>query len=83
MLTAIEAYAAYYVGNTYGRSFDVIYPITLELVKVDGNSYIVWQAGTLQWADDITGPYTAVPSAAAPYYQISPTTPGKFFRVQL
>jgi len=83
VLTANEAYATYYVGNLYGRSYDAVYPITMELVKVDGNNYIVWQAGTLQWADAVSGPYTAVPAAAAPYYQISPIAAQKYFRVQL
>lgn len=81
ILTASEAYSAYYVGNTYGRSFDAVYPITLSITSVDGNNYLVWQAGTLQWADDVSGPYTAVPSATAPYYQLSPTAAKKFFRV--
>jgi len=82
VLTANEAYAAYYIGNVYGRSYDAVYPLTMELVKVDGNDYIVWQAGTLLWADTLTGTYTAVPGAAAPYYQINPSAAQKYFRVQ-
>jgi hypothetical protein len=82
VLTANEVYSTWYVGNQYGRSYDSIHPVTLTLVKVDGLDYIVWQAGTLLWADDINGTYTAVPGASAPYYQISPAAARKFFRVQ-
>jgi hypothetical protein len=82
VLTANEAYSAYYVGNTFGRSFDAVYPITIELTKADGNQYVVWQTGTLWWADNVNGPYTTVPGATAPYYQITPGPSKKFFRVQ-
>jgi hypothetical protein len=82
VLTANEAYSAYYVGKTYGRSFDAVYPITIEIRTIEGNNYIVWQTGTLRWADDVTGPYTAVPGAVAPYYLITPGTAKKFFKVQ-
>jgi hypothetical protein len=81
VLTSSEAYSAFYVGRNFGRSYDTVYPITIEMTVVDGNRYIVWQAGTLQWADDVTGPYTAVPAATAPYYLLSPTATKKFFRV--
>jgi hypothetical protein len=80
VLTANEAYSAYYVGTSFGRSFDVIAPITIETTRVNGTNYIVWQAGTLLWADDVMGPYTPVPSAVAPYYAITPVTTRKFFR---
>lgn len=82
VLTANEAYSSYYVGKSYGRSFDVTSPITIETTSASGTNYIVWQAGTLRWADDVTGPYTTVPGAVAPYYQITPTDTKKFFRVQ-
>ena len=82
VLTASEAYAAYYVGKTFGKSFDVISPITIQTIVAGGNTQIVWQTGTLNWANDVTGPYTPVPGATPPYYQITPTAEKKFFRVQ-
>lgn len=82
VLTASEAYSAYYVGKSQGNSFDVISPITIETTSVSGTNYIVWQAGTLRWADDLSGPYTPVPGATPPYYQVTPTGIQKFFRVQ-
>ena len=82
VLTPSEAYSAYYVGKTFGNSFTVIAPITIQTTTVSGSHYIVWQTGTLNWADNVQGPYTPVPGAVAPYYQINPTLPKKFFRVQ-
>lgn len=82
VLTANEAYSAYYAGRTFGRSIDVVAPITIELTKVNETNFVVWQSGTLRWSDDVAGPYTPVPGASPPYYPIVPNTPTKFFKVQ-
>jgi hypothetical protein len=45
---------------------------------------LIWPAGTLYSADELTGPWTVVGGAAPPYYgvTINPAASKKFFRVQ-
>ena len=47
-----------------------------------GNHTITWPAGTLQQADEVTGPYTDVPSATSPF-TITPTEAKKFYRLKM
>jgi hypothetical protein len=82
-LSAIEAYSIWYVGQTYGRSFDHYGPVLLVIRPSGGNLELIWQSGTLQQADTLTGPWTNVPSAAAPRYVTTPLGTRKFYRVQL
>ncbi len=82
-LSAIEAYTIYYAGQTYGRSFDNYGPVLLVIRPNGGNLELIWQAGALQQADSVTGPWTNVPAASAPYHLATPTGNPKFFRVQL
>jgi len=42
---------------------------------------VSWPNGTLQWADDLTGPWTAVPGSPTSPYTIALTGERKFFRV--
>ena len=42
---------------------------------------LIWQAGTLEAADDVDGTYLTVSSA--PYYHVTPTAARKFYRVRL
>jgi hypothetical protein len=41
---------------------------------------LIWPAGTLYSAPDVTGPWTVVIGATLPYYTISPTNATMFFR---
>jgi hypothetical protein len=82
-LSAIEAYSIWYVGQTYGRSFDNFGPVSLLIRRNGSNVELVWQSGTLQQADTVTGPWTNVPGASAPYQIVAPTAGRKFYRVQL
>jgi hypothetical protein len=82
-LTPIEAFSIYYVGQTYGRSFDQFGPVLLALRRNGANLELIWQSGTLQHSDDVTGPWTNVPAAAAPLHAVTPTAVRKFYRVQL
>jgi hypothetical protein len=41
---------------------------------------LIWPAGTLYSAPEVTGPWTAVSGATLPYYTISPTNAAMFFR---
>lgn len=82
-LNQFEAYAIYNAANTYGKSFDTYGPVTLVASTSGGSILLVWQAGALQWADNVNGTYTDVPSAVAPYYKVTPTAARKFYRVKL
>lgn len=82
-LTPIEAYSIWYVGQNYSRSFDQFGPVLLVLRHNGTNLELVWQSGTLKQADNLTGPWSNVPGASAPYHTISPTAEKKFYRVEL
>ena len=82
-LTPFEAYAIFYVGQTYSRSFDTFGPVLLVMRRNGANVELVWQSGTLQQAVSLSGPWSAVPGASAPYLSVSPTAVRKFYRVQL
>jgi len=79
-LTSYEAYSIYYVGQNYGRSFDTVAPVQLQIQKTPTGVALVWQAGTLLQAPDLTGPWTPVAGAVAPYYVVSPAAGNKFYR---
>jgi hypothetical protein len=57
--------------------------VTIKLQKSGGSLEIIWQTGTLQWSDNVDGPYTNVPGATAPYSSVTPSAAKKFYRVQL
>ena len=84
-LAPTEAEAIYMVGQK-GLSYDTIAPITIA-TRLSGNTLqIIWQAGTLQWTEDLSNPasWAPVPGATPPYYYYT-VTPGvakKFFRVR-
>jgi hypothetical protein len=82
VLTSYEAQSIYLVGNG-GTSFDTYGPVSLSIRKAGSVLEIIWQAGTLQQADAITGPWTNVGGASAPYYTVAPSAAKKFYRVQL
>jgi len=81
-LTEIEARSVYHAGQNYGRSFDVPGTIAMTINKLPGGDIeIIWEAGTLKQASSITGPYTPVAGAAAPYYRFTPTSAKAFYGV--
>jgi Concanavalin A-like lectin/glucanases superfamily/Immunoglobulin I-set domain len=81
-LTDIEARSVYIAGQTYSKSFDTFGPATLAIYKLSGgNVGIAWQAGTLKQSGKVTGPWTAVPGAAAPFYQIPSSATNTFYGV--
>jgi hypothetical protein len=82
-LSAIEAYTIWYVGLTYGRSFDTYGPVVLVMRPAGGNYELIWQSGTLQQAGNVTGPWTTVSGASAPRYIVTPTGTRTFYRVKL
>jgi len=79
-LSSIEAYTIMW---DYARSFDMFGPVLLVIRRNGTNYELIWQSGTLQEADTLAGPWTAVQGASAPYFVINSTPVRKFYRVQL
>ncbi len=81
-LTDIEAESIYIVGQNYGKSFDVGGKPVLSMYSLPGGKLgIAWQSGTLKQANTLTGPWTPVVGAAAPFYQFTPTSTNTFYGV--
>jgi hypothetical protein len=82
-LTQAEAESIYRVGQNYGKSFDTYGPVKLSISSTSTGVELVWQSGTLLSSDSLTGSWTAVSGAKAPYYKVTPGTGNRFYRVQL
>ncbi|MEO6034369.1 MAG: hypothetical protein ABIQ35_03855, partial [Verrucomicrobiota bacterium] len=80
-LTDIQARSVYRAGQN-SRSFDTFGPVALTINKLAGGDIeITWQTGALMQASSITGPFTPVSGAIAPYYRFTPAGDIKFFAV--
>lgn len=82
-LSRTEAQSIYIVGQNYGRSFDTYGPVMLSVQSAGAEIELIWQAGTLEAADEINGTYLPVPEAAAPFLKVMPNATRKFYRVRL
>jgi hypothetical protein len=82
-LTPYEAYSIYAAANVSGQSFDVAGPVYLQLVPSTSGIELIWQSGTLVESTSLTGAYTPVPDAKAPYHKITPGPGAKFYRIKL
>ena len=82
VLTPFEVYSIYTVAQS-GKSFDTYGPVSLTVTSDAGNIQVVWQAGVLLEADDVTGRWSPVAGAAPPYYKVTPLAVRKFYKVQL
>lgn len=82
VLSPLEVTALYAAG-AQGRSFDTYGPVSLTIEKVGGELELIWEAGTLESADSVGGPYAPVVGASAPYYKVTVGTGNKFYRVKL
>jgi hypothetical protein len=84
-LTPYEAASIGVVGRNYGRSFNSYGPVQLLIQETGGMVEVIWQAGTLEENTDLGNPngWTPVSGASAPYYQVTPGGPQKFYRVRL
>ena len=80
-LNAYEAQTLYTVGQTYSRSFDSYGPVVLRFQPTAGGLALIWQAGTLLQADSLSGPWSPVSGATAPYYVAPTSSAHKFYRV--
>ncbi|HTI69978.1 MAG TPA: LamG-like jellyroll fold domain-containing protein [Candidatus Limnocylindria bacterium] len=86
VLTPIEAWTIYYVGDKYSLSFDggVGGAIIMSLhLQGDGTTEINWAAGKLQQADSPLGPWSDVPGSPSAPYSVTPSAPAKFYRATL
>lgn len=81
-LSTYESQAIYTVGQK-GLSFDTAGPVTITISKTDTGLSLMWQAGTLESADAVQGPYTPVAGAKAPYLAVPTSGTAKFYRVKL
>jgi hypothetical protein len=81
-LLPAEAAAIYHVGQS-GISFDTYGPVSINAQNTSSGLDLVWQAGTLETADSLNGPWTTVAGAKAPYYRVTIGTGNKFYRVKL
>ena len=82
-LSPVEAQSIYLVGQNYARSFDTYGPVTLNQRLTSDGMELIWQAGTLEAADNAEGPYNPVVGASAPFYKVTMTGDRKFYRVKL
>ncbi len=81
-LTAAEV-AGIYTAGTNGNSFDTFGPVPLTLTAISaGHLQLTWQAGTLESAPSLTGPWTTVTNATPQYYMVTPTNNQQFYRIQ-
>ncbi|HPY30234.1 MAG TPA: hypothetical protein PLT00_06715 [Verrucomicrobiota bacterium] len=71
------------MATTAGKSFDTYGPATLQIIPTGPELELIWQAGTLEQADEVNGQYTPVPGAVAPYYKVTPGAVRKFYRIKL
>jgi len=80
-LTEYEAYAIYYAATTSNTSFDVPGTVKLNVGTSGGKIVLSWAPGaTLLQADDLSGPWTPA-GAYAPYYEVTPSSAKKFYRL--
>ncbi|WP_341849390.1 LamG-like jellyroll fold domain-containing protein [Pedosphaera parvula] len=81
VLSPMEISAMYVGGSINGVSFASA-PVKMTLQPLGNQLQIVWPAGLLQAADQVTGPYTDVTAATSPY-TVTPAAAKKFYRVKL
>jgi hypothetical protein len=82
-LSDYEVQSIYGAAQNSGQSFNVYGPVMLHLEMSGSDIVLAWQAGTLLKADNLTGPWTPVAGASAPFIKLTPSETRKFYRVQL
>jgi hypothetical protein len=73
-----------------GRTFAAVAPFTtgggtapkVSITRSGTQLQISWTTGTLESANSITGPWTAVAGAAAPSYSVAPSGSQRYFRIR-
>lgn len=82
-LSPYEAECVYLVGKNCKRSFDFYGPVNIQIQSSVAGVEIIWQAGVLETANGISGPWEPVAGAVAPYCRIPANGSKQFFRVRL
>jgi hypothetical protein len=82
-LSPSEAECVYLVAKNHGLSFDSYGPVTILIDHSAAGLGVIWQAGLLEAADDVSGPWEPVPGATAPYYRMPVNGTQKFYRARL
>ena len=82
-LSPYEAECVYSVAKNYGQSFDSYGPVALHIQGSASDVEIIWQAGRLETANDIAGPWEPVADATPPYCRITENGLARFYRVRL
>jgi len=80
-LNNYDALSIYNAAQNAHESFDVYGPVKVNASMVGSNFDVSWQAGTLLQATNVTGPYSPVAGAVAPFYRTTATGTARFFRV--
>ncbi|HLX69458.1 MAG TPA: LamG-like jellyroll fold domain-containing protein, partial [Verrucomicrobiae bacterium] len=87
VLGPLEVYEIYYSGLHFGSPLDAYGPpsgqVSLAVGILGTNPVISWSGGTLVQSDTPSGPWTPVPGASPPTYQITPSAGAKFYRIKL
>ncbi len=82
VLTPLEAASIYSAAISNHLSY-VDQPVSLTMAVLVGNQLkLTWTAGTLQSADNVSGPYTDVTNSVSPY-TLTPNFARKFYRIKL
>ena len=80
-LSDYEAVSIYAAGQ-FNDSFNVYGPVKLSANHVGTNIDVAWQAGTLQQSTNLSGPYSTVTGASAPFYRTTAGGSAMFFRLK-
>ncbi len=87
-LSDYEVLSIYAAAQNFSQSFDVYGSVKLAIQAAGQNIILGWQAGTLQYADELqSNPaqtvWTNVTGAAPPTYTITPGGAHRFYRIKL
>jgi hypothetical protein len=85
-LSSYEVLSIYNAAQLSAESFDVYGPVSLSITSTAGQIALAWQAGTLEYADELSGAqtvWTPVTGAAPPVYTVAPTAAHLFYRIEL
>lgn len=82
VLSSYEAQGIYAAGVD-GRGLDSYGPVALWVERVNTSLSLIWQAGTLESADSLSGPWAPVAGATSPFHTVPLGTGQKFYRVRL
>ncbi|MCX6922186.1 MAG: immunoglobulin domain-containing protein [Verrucomicrobia bacterium] len=83
-LSADEVFGLYRAGLS-GKGIaqaSAVKPVTLSATLIGNQVTIHYEAGSLEWAGDLAGPWTQVPGASAPSFTTNSAALKEFFRVR-